>query len=468
MTISGSFEVKLLIDKKVSKKNSAREIALKVIHDVNEKGSYANLALDKALSFSSLSMRERRRVSEIVNGTIRMTKRLDWVLDLFLKQGIRKQHPWVRNILRMSLYQMICMAKVPDYACVNEAVELTRMKTRQPALSRVVNGVLRSISRSRDTITWPEDELEYLSVYYSHPSWIVELLTDLYGLPACKSILEYNNTPAPLVLRSNSLYGTRDNLLRSLWAEGVKCSASARTPWGIYVEELNHPIAGLSAYQRGYFYVQNDASMLAAAILDPGPGQIVYDLCAGVGGKTTHLAEYMQNKGQIWAYDIYPQKVELLQHNCRRMGINIVQARVRSVFDQGAEGPLADCVLLDAPCSGLGVLNRRPDSRFRKTLRDTKELGAIQAQMLEKAVDLLAPGGLLLYATCTIHPEENEQQVSAVLRNRSLVLEGFEKRLSFWGLDHGDKEQASRGMLAIIPGKYNSDGMFYALMRRTE
>ncbi len=446
--------------------SSTRVLALKVINDVSEKGAYTNLALDKALSASVLTVQERRNVSEIVNGTIRMIKRLDWVLNLFVRQGIQKQHPWVRNILRMSVYQLLCMDNIPDYACVNDAVELTRVKTKQAVLGRVVNAVLRNIIRSKDKLTWPGDEIEYLAVYYSHPEWMVELFLDLYGKQDCESLLQYNNTPAPLIFRNNSLRCSRADLIHLLEAEGVVCSPGIRTPWGVVIKDLNKSISRLKTYETGNFYVQNDSSVLAAAILNPSPGERVYDLCAGVGGKTTHMAEYMQNTGRIAAFDIYPQKIDMLKQNCQRLGIDIVDTCVRSIFDLSDDEPKADRILLDAPCSGLGVLNRRPDARWRKKPQDIRELCAIQGEMLRKAAELLVSGGLLLYATCTINPDENEHRVMDIINERALVLEGFEDRISFWRLDKKDRQQASEGMLTIMPGKYNTDGMFYALMRR--
>jgi len=446
--------------------SSTRELALKVIYDVSEKGAYTNLALDKVLSASALTIQERRSVSEIVNGTIRMIKRLDWVLNLFVKQGIQKQNPWVRNILRMSVYQLLFMDKIPDYACVNDAVELTRLKTKQAVLGKVVNAVLRNITRSKDKLTWPEDELEYLAVYYSHPEWMVELFLKLYGEQDSKNLLIYDNTPVPLIFRNNSLRCSRDELIHSLESEGVVCRPALRTPWGVLIEDLNNPIVRLKTYERGYFYVQNDSSMLAAPILNPQPGEAVYDLCAGVGGKTTHMAEYMNNTGGITAIDMYPQKSDMLKQNCQRLGIDIVDANVQNVFDLGDDRPKADRILLDAPCSGLGVLNRRADSRWRKEPEGIRELCEIQARMLRKAAEMLAPGGLLLYVTCTINPDENEHQVMDLIQDPALILEGFEEQLGFWGLDEKDRLQASKGMLTIIPGKYDTDGMFYALVRR--
>ncbi len=444
----------------------SRELALKVINDVCEKGAYTNLALDKALSGSVLTVQNRRMVSEIVNGTIRMIKRLDWVLNLFVQQGIEKQHPWVRNILRMSVYQLLFMDGIPDYACVNDAVALTRKKTKQAVLAKVVNAVLRNIIRSKDKLTWPEHDIEYLAVYYSHPEWMVELFLKLYPEQDIESLLKYNNTPAPLIFRHNSLGVSRAQLIDSLEAEGVLCLPSSRTPWGIIVNDLNNSIGRLKSYQAGHFYVQNDSSLLAAAILNPQSGEIVYDLCAGVGGKTTHMAEYMQNKGQIKAYDIYPQKIAMLKQNCQRLGINIVDPNVQSVLDLGDDEAKAQRILLDAPCSGLGVLNRRADARWRRKPQDIPELCEIQGKMLRKAADLLAPGGLLLYATCTINSDENELQVMDLIKDRALALEGFGKEIDFWGWDEKDCQQAAQGMLTIMPGKYNTDGMFYALMRR--
>jgi len=444
----------------------SREISLQLIHSITEKGAYANLSLEKALSASSLSVQEKKTATEIVNGTIRMIKHLDWVLNLFVQKGMEKQNPWVRSVMRMSAYQLLFMERIPDYACVNDAVEMTRKKTNQ-TLARVVNAVLRSIIRNQNNFEYPEDEIEYLTVYYSHPEWMIKLFLNIYGRKQTVRLLEHNNAPPHVVFRNNCLKCSRDELINSLEEDGLVCSKCSRIPWGVLIEKLNLPIADTKAYKAGCFYVQNEASMLAAAILNPAKGKLVYDLCAGVGGKTTHLAEYMHNKGQIIASDIYSKKIETLNENCRRLGIEIIDGQVKNVLDYGDNKIKADYVILDVPCSGLGVLNRRPDARWRKTPDGIKEIEELQGRMIRAAANRVAVGGYLLYATCTINSYENEYIVFDFLKENNFVLDGFKERLEFFQLDKKDNENAAQGMITILPGKYHTDGMFYALMRRT-
>ncbi|HNX29009.1 MAG TPA: 16S rRNA (cytosine(967)-C(5))-methyltransferase RsmB [Syntrophomonadaceae bacterium] len=448
------------------KTSEARQLAVELLYNILEKGAFANLSLEKELAGSPLTSADKNLVTEIVNGTVRMLKHLDWVLDLFLNSDINKINPWLRTILRMTLYQILFMDKIPAYAAIDEAVSLTRHKTNKN-LSRVTNGVLRNLIRKAAEITYPEAITEYLAVYYSHPEWIVTLLLDKFGSAVTEQILKYNNSPPGLMLRHNQLRGNRQELIKILQQQDINCLVSDRTPWAVAVKQLNIPLEKTDAFLQGCFYVQNEASMLAASILQAAPGQTVYDLCSGVGGKTTHMAEVMQNKGVIKAYELYDKKIKLLKKNCDRLGINIVDVNAQDVLaiDEGTR--LADRVLLDAPCSGLGVLKRRSDMRWRRTPDSVLQLTRLQSDLLNKAGRLVDRGGLLLYATCTVNDSENENIVIQFLQqNPAYELESFDREIAYFALDDGDSRCAARGMLTIIPGKYETDGMFYALMRR--
>ncbi|SHH28646.1 NusB antitermination factor [Thermosyntropha lipolytica DSM 11003] len=444
-----------------------RNIAAQIIYEVTENGAYANLALAKFMGASRLSKEDKNLVTEMVNGTIRMLKHLDWVLNLFLQSRIERQNPWLRTVLRLSLYQLLFMDKIPAYAAVNEGVELVRKKAN-PALARVANGVLRSILRNRDKIKYPEDKVSYLAVYYSHPEWMVKWWLSQMPEAECIKMMNYNNKRPNLTLRTNVLKVSRDELWESLNKEGISCRKGSLTPWDIEVEDMKISLEDTESYNKGYFYIQNPASMLAAPILKPEPGEKVYDLCAGVGGKTTHLAEMMGNKGEIIAFDLYDHKIKLLKENCQRLGIDIVTGKAEDVL-QIAESPEADKVLLDAPCSGLGVLNRRSDMRWKREKKDIAPLVDLQLKLLQKAGKMVKNGGFLLYSTCTINQEENEKVVEEFLhKNPHFEMVPFADRISFFSLDEKDLKAAAQGMLTIYSGKYNTDGMFYALMRRQD
>ena len=449
---------------KISK---AREEAVRLVYEVTEQGAYANLALMETLRHSKLNAADRSLLTNLVNGTIRMLKHLDWVLNLFLKQDINKQNPWLRSILRVSACQIIFMERIPDFACVNDAVEMSR-KRCNANLARVTNGVLRNLIRNIDNIKYPpRDSSEYLAVYYSHPQELVDKLLTLFGAEQCENILHYNNQPARVDFRVNTLKTSRDELILELQQNGVKCYASPFVPCSVRIESMSGPLEELPAYREGRFYVQNEAAMLAAIILDPLPGEKVLDLCCGVGGKTTHMAEKMHNQGLIKACDSYPGKIDILKSNCTRLGIRIVNAMARDIMLL-QENQEAGRVMLDAPCSGSGVLNRRSDARWNKDIEAIKQLTGLQLQFLEKAGSLVGDGGYLLYSTCSVLPAENEEIIQAFIANNPFALVGFDQKLNLFPLDSKDKENAGQGMLTLIPGKYETDGMFFALMRKSE
>ena len=298
-----------------------RLTALQVIYQVAEKGAYANLILNRKLEQATdLSAQDRHLVTELVNGTIRMLKHLDWVLDLFMKRPISAQNPWLRNILRLSLYQLLFLEGIPDYAAINSGVELTRSKVG-PGLAGLTNGVLRNIARHREEIRYPEPHLSlaFYSVFYSQPEWLVEKMLTEYDHQQVEDMLAYFNQRPSVVLRTNTLKTDREQLIANLARDGIIGQSSPRSPRAILVDSVERSLDQSEAYRGGFFYVQNEASMLAVNILDPQPDTTVFDLCCGVGGKTTFIAELMGDKGRIDAYDIHNHKLSLLKSNCARL-----------------------------------------------------------------------------------------------------------------------------------------------------
>ncbi len=446
----------------------ARLMAVRILYQVLEKGQYANLALERSLRQSTLSWLDRHLVTEIVNGSIRMVRHLDWVLDLFLAWPVSKQQTHTRNILRISLYQLLFMDRIPDYAVVDDAVTMAKAKAGK-RVGAMVNGVLRNILRNRDKIQLPQDDpVHCLAVKYSYPDWLVREFMKLADLSQVEQLLLYMNQPPAVVLRNNALRIERPELINMLQTEGVTAQAGAYTPWSVYISGLKKPITELPSYQSGLFYLQNEGSMLAAAILAPEPGSLCYDLGAGVGGKSTHLAEYMGDIGEIRAVELHNHKVELLKANCRRLGINSVTPINCDLLHLKTGLTEAAGVLLDAPCSGWGVLNRRADARWRLKAETLQDLPKLQYQLLQAASRLVSPGGLLLYSTCTINPAENQGVVEAFLKDRGkdFVPQGFDDKINFFPLEERDIQAAKRGSLTVWPGRYRCDGMFYALMRR--
>lgn len=454
--------------RKPDRVSPVREKALEIIYQINNRGAYANLALEKGLEGSELSLSDRNQVTEMVNGTIRMQKHLDWVLALFLQGEPAHQNAWFINILRLAVYQLLFMERIPAYACVNDAVTLTHRRVNR-SMARATNAILRRLLREEDSLSYPPPDFpEFLAVYYSHPDWMVhQMLTEL-GAEETRRILEYNNLRPRLEFRCNRLKANRDEVMKRLGEEKVCCAPSDLVPEAILIESLPCPIGDLQAYRDGLFYVQNQASMLTASLLNPQPGETVIDLCAGLGGKTTHLAEWMDNRGLIYAYDLYAKKLHLLEQNASRLGITIIRSAAENVLHLTSDHAGAQRILLDAPCSGLGVLNRRADSRWHKKPEDVAALQKTQRGLLDQAARLVKKGGRILYSTCSVLGSENQDQVVEFLhRHPQFVLEPLTERLRFFPLDPADTRQAEQGMLLISPGKYGTDGMFYAVLRRT-
>jgi len=443
-----------------------REMAVTLVYQIMEKGAYANLSLDHALHGSKMLQKDKNLVTELVNGSIRMIKHLDWVLDLFLRKSIDEQNPWVRSALRVATYQIMFMERIPDYAAVDSAVAFVRRSVNK-TLAGVCNAVLRNLIRNKAEISYPPvNSPTYLAVLHSQPEWLVERWTACYGVQLTTAMLAYMNQKPLLTLRVNSLRTEAAALAMELSREGTQVRPG-RLPGSLIIDSLEKSIEQLHTYQAGGFYLQSEAAMLAADILHPVAGDQVLDLCSGVGGKATHFAEKMNNQGLVKAVELHAHKLTLLQKNCQRLGVTIVTGEHADLLAM-EEAPVWPKVFLDVPCSGLGVLNRRADARWRKDPGEIAALTKLQAAMLAKAGKMTAPGGILVYSTCTINTEENEEIVVKYLQDHpQFQLQSMAREMDHFQLDQPDREMAEKGWLTIIPGKYGCDGMFYARLRRS-
>jgi 16S rRNA (cytosine967-C5)-methyltransferase len=359
------------------------------------------------------------------------------------------------------------MERIPDYAAVNSAVDITRKKVNK-TMAGVCNGVLRNLIRSKDEITYPPlHSLAYLAVYYSQPEWLVQLWLECYGTEVTEKMLAYMNRRPFLSLRVNTIRTDIDTLSREFAREGVGSKPSELIRNSLIIETMETSIDRLNSYQSGLFYIQNEASMLAADILNPHDGEYILDLCSGVGGKATHFAEKMKNQGLIKAVEMYPHKLAILNDNCQRLGINIIETEQNDILKMNSDS-VWQRVFLDAPCSGLGVLNRRADARWRKEPGEIEKITILQRDLLEKAGEMTAPGGILVYSTCTVNPAENDQVVLSFLENhQEFRPDSFAEEIRYFPLDQTDREMTEKGRLTIIPGKYGCDGMFYTRLRRS-
>jgi 16S rRNA (cytosine967-C5)-methyltransferase len=386
-------------------KDIPRETALTILCRTEE-GVFVDAAL--ALARQRLDARDSAFLLELVYGTLRNRALLDWTLNRFSAKPLDTTDAWTRNILRLAAYQMLFLDRVPVSAAVNTAVELAKAHGNKHGY---VNGLLRGLDRKRSTIGQPDhaDPAQRMAIQYSHPLWLVRRWVARYGAEAAEALLRANNLPAPLTIRANTLKATQQSLRSALEAEGVTVAETDHAPAGLTILETPQWLRTLAAYRDGWFVVQDQAAQLISLLLSPQPGEFVLDACAAPGGKTTHLAELMQDRGAVVALELDKSRIVKIRENSRRLGMTSI-ATVQGDATSYHEGGY-DRVLIDAPCSGLGVLRRHPDGRWNKTEQTVDEHASLQRRILENCSSLLKPRGTLVYATCTTEPAENDDVI---------------------------------------------------------
>jgi len=441
--------------------DKARETAVKVLSEVHADGAYANVALAKALREQKLSEQDRRFVTELVYGTVKAGGTLDWILSRYAKNPIQKMHPAVREILRLGLYQLFYLDKVPASAACNTSVELAK-KLAPRRLSGFVNAVLRTAVREPERAAFPKEKPDvYLALASQHPLWFVRRWIKELGAEETEKLTAFDNTQAPLCLRANTLRVTREELLQQLEAGGAVCEPSAWAPEGIVVRK-HGALDAMKPLQDGLAQVQDESSMLVAQVLDPRPGEFIIDCCAAPGGKSTHIAQKMRDEGRILAGDIYDHKIARIEENAKRLGITILEAEKIDAREIGGEyEEMADRVLVDAPCSGLGVLRRKPDARWRKSAKEIRKLPELQMAILESAARAVKPDGILVYSTCTIEQAENADVVRAFLAKHPEFY--IERAGAFLPAPHG---HGNEDMVQLYPQRDGTDGFFIARMHK--
>jgi 16S rRNA (cytosine967-C5)-methyltransferase len=393
----------------------ARTTALEALIRVERKGQKPDQALEQVFG-EGISDKDRGLVTELVYGVLRHRNRLDWVLGQFCRKSIRGLSPTLRNILRMGAYQILFLDRIPARAVVDEAVDLTQRKGAR-GLGGFVNAVLRSLDRDRASINYPDlktDPVRYLSVFYSHPEWMVNRWLERYGPERTMALCQANNEIPPVTLRTNTLLTIRESLESQLKNEGVDVEDCVVSPLALRVKDGVATQA--AAYRKGWFYIQDEAAQLVVYGLAPKPGEVILDACAAPGGKTTHMAQVMGNQGRIIALDLKAQRLELIRENCQRLGIKIVECLLGDARTVKALKNLKfDRILVDAPCSGLGVLRRNPEGKWTKTEDLVHRYARLQLEILEGVSPWLKEGGVLMYSTCSTEPEENEGVVGRFL-----------------------------------------------------
>ncbi len=433
-----------------------REQALAVLLQA-EQGAPASGPLER--SRKNFGSRDNAFILELVMGVLRNRSRIDWLLDRFSSKPVSATDGETRNLLRLAAYQLLFLDKVPASAAVNTAVELAKVHGKKHGY---VNGLLRNLERNRNSLPLPDspDPVQRLSLVHSHPGWLVRRWSGRFGVGRTEEILRRNNEPSPLVVRTNAIRNSRDELLAALGSQGAEARPTEFAPSGI--EILSSPgLTPLPAFNEGRFLVQDEAAQLVSLLLAPQPGETVLDACAAPGGKATHLAELMQDQGTVVALERDRDRIGRIRENSERLGLSIVQpvAGDASAFNEGNY----DRILIDAPCSGLGVLRRHPDGRWIKREKDLAERAKLQSRILDNCAKLLKTGGVLVYATCTTEPEENEDVIAAFLtRNGDFSLDNPRPYLPEAAVRLVDGHLFFR----TFPGEPAMDGFFAARMNK--
>ncbi|NLW23164.1 MAG: 16S rRNA (cytosine(967)-C(5))-methyltransferase RsmB [Tissierellia bacterium] len=441
----------------------SREIALNILIDVNINGAYSNYAINKRTK-DIKDKKDENLIRELVYGVIENLLYIDYIISKLSNIKISKIHPPILEILRMGVYQIAFMDKIPDRAAVNEAVKLSK-KYGHRGVSGFVNGVLRNFSRKKEDIMKIESRSrsEYLSIKYSHPKWMVEKWIKEYGYEFTESLCKGNNSRPKLNIRVNTLKISRDQLMDRLSAYGYILQKTLYAKDGIIVENPSR-ITDTEEFKLGYFFIQDESSMLVAQIANPKENSLVLDLCSAPGGKATHLAQLMNNKGKIISRDIYNHKLDLIEENVTRLGIDIIDTEIFDATELDSNlVEKVDYCIIDAPCSGLGIIRRRPEIKWNRKEEDIKDLIQIQRRILNNAKHYIKPGGRIIYSTCTINPDENINLINEFVgENRELKLIGFEELLSC----NEKMETANKGYVQLFPHLHGTDGFFIAKIEK--
>lgn len=445
--------------------NDARATALEILLEITQEKEYSHIAIRNALDkMQYLPKQERAFINRLVEGTLEYMIRIDYILDQYSSVKVKKMKPVIRNILRCGVYQLLFMDGVPDSAACNEAVKLAQKKGFY-SLKGFVNGVLRTVSREKGQIGYPSRETrlsEFFSVYYSMPLWLVERWVGEYGPQVTEQILQDFLEDKPTTIRCQLYRMDPELTVDSLRRQGAKVEPAPYLPYAWYLSDYSH-LAGLKSFVMGRFVVQDVSSMLVAEAAAPKKGDYVIDLCAAPGGKSLHAADKMEGYGHVDARDLTDYKVELIRENIQRTGAINVEAGKRdaTVRDRASEGK-ADIVLADVPCSGLGVIGKKTDIKYRVDEDKIQELAVLQRQILHNAAAYVKPGGTLIYSTCTITREENTENLEWFLENYPYELESLDPYLC----EELHSETTRQGYLQLLPGVHKTDGFFLARLKR--
>ncbi|MGL5034721.1 MAG: 16S rRNA (cytosine(967)-C(5))-methyltransferase [Microcystaceae cyanobacterium] len=450
---------------------SARQIAFNALQEIDRRDTYTDQALDRALQKSDLklnvsehSSQERGLVTELVYGIIRRQRTLDYLIEQFSQKAIAKQPPDLRRVLQIGLYQLRYLDHIPDSAAVNTSVDLAKNNGLK-GLAGVVNGILRQYLRvqeqGKDPLILPENISQNLGILQSFPDWLIELFLEQWGLEKTELLCDYFNRPPSIDLRINPLQTTIEKVEENLAEVNAITARLPGLPQALRLIKSDRPIPQLPGFKEGWWTVQDASAQLVGHILDPQPQELIIDACAAPGGKTTHIAELMQDQGLIYGCDRTASRLRKLEQSKQRLQLKNIQTWVGDSREFIPEAGLCDRLLVDAPCSGLGTLHRNPDLRWRQTPAKIQALIELQSQLLAKSSTLVKPQGYLVYATCTLNNQENQA-----------VIEQFLQTNPQWQIEVPDFPLAqnlasAEGWIQILPQEQQMDGFFIVKLKRT-
>ena len=451
----------------MTKQVTERELVLGILLEVTGDGEYSHIALRNVLNkYQYLDKKERAFITRVTEGTLERMIEIDYIINQFSSVKVNKMKPVIRCIIRSAVYQLKYMDNVPNSAVCNEAVKLA-VKKGFANLKGFVNGVLRNIERNLDAITYPSesDVEQYLSVKYSMPVWILRQWLVAYDRETVECMLQDFLREKPTTIRVNTNQNAREELAEDLKKEGVHVDNHPYLPYALRISDYNY-LGDLEGFRKGAFYVQDISSMLVAHIAEPKEGDFIIDVCAAPGGKSLHMAELLHGTGHVEARDLTDYKVGLIQENILRSGLTNIEAVKQDAtqFDTDAL-ERADIVIADLPCSGLGVLGKKTDLKYKMTEQTQEELVSLQREMLQVVQKYVKPEGTLIYSTCTIHQKENMDNVHWFLEQHSeFALVPIEENVC----EELKDSIIEQGCLQLLPGIHKSDGFFIAKFRKAK
>ena len=445
---------------------NGREVVLDILLELSGENEYSNILITAVLEkYDYLDGREKAFIKRVSEGTIEHRIQIDYVLGQFSKVPVGKMKPLIRELLRMSVYQILFMEHIPDAAVCNEAVKLAK-KRRFQSLQGYVNGVLRNIARSKEQINYPDRQTafrEYLSVCYSMPPWLVEHFCNSYGEEKCERILESYLQRGAVSLRLQETLDEkeREKLIGTWQQAGIQVRRHPYLTYAVEVQKTDG-LRGLTGYSEGAFAVQDVSSMLVVEAAGIRKGDTVIDVCAAPGGKALHAAAKLAGTGQVIACDVTEHKTGKIEGNRSRLGMMNVSVRVRDarVTDETMIGQ-ADVLLVDVPCSGLGVIGKKQDIKYRVTRESMEEIVGLQKEIVGNVVQYLKPEGIMMYSTCTMNPAENDEMVEWICREYGMKTESMAQMMP-----EELRDAAEQGYMQLLPGIHDADGFFMARLRR--